>query len=263
MSLLYESGMRVGQLLGLRHADIRSYDGEIEIIPRANSNGALAKSRSPYTVHVSKEAMELYADYLVHEYQETTHDYVFVNQWSGRIGAPMTYSTVIDLFRKLSARAGINATPHMFRHTHATDLLLSLIHIFRGGRNIIRGHRSERGSRRRFRGYWGRETGSGREGLRPPAMSTIVPGCALPKESFNGRGSGPLTPLRRAIPVSYTHLFPVAPTAEMSNTCGRSTSNSLLVKVGSMYGSSRSPAIANESVGFFISKPRLREPMMA
>jgi site-specific recombinase XerD len=123
VSLLYESGMRVGQLLGLRHADIRSYDGEIDIIPRANSNGALAKSRSPYTVHVSKELMELYADYLVHEYQETTHDYVFVNWWSGRIGAPMTYSTVIDLFRKLSARASIHATPHMFRHTHATDLL--------------------------------------------------------------------------------------------------------------------------------------------
>jgi len=47
VSLLYESGMRVGQVLGLRHADIRSYDGEIDIIPRANSNGALAKSRSP------------------------------------------------------------------------------------------------------------------------------------------------------------------------------------------------------------------------
>jgi integrase len=115
--------MRVGQVLGLRHADIRSYDGEIDIIPRANGNGARAKSRSPYTVHVSKELMELYADYLVHEYQQTTHDYVFVNWWGGRIGAPMTYSTVIDLFRRLSARTGLHATPHMFRHTHATDLL--------------------------------------------------------------------------------------------------------------------------------------------
>jgi len=123
VSLLYESGMRVGQVLGLRHADIRSYDGEIDIIPRANSNGALAKSGSPYTVHVSKELMELYADYLVHECQDATHDYVFVNWWGGRIGAPMTYSTVIDLFRKLSARTGLDATPHMFRHTHATDLL--------------------------------------------------------------------------------------------------------------------------------------------
>jgi integrase len=52
VSLLYESGMRIGQVLGLRRADIRSYDGEIEIVPRTNSNGALAKARSPYTVHV-------------------------------------------------------------------------------------------------------------------------------------------------------------------------------------------------------------------
>jgi site-specific recombinase XerD len=79
LCLLHESGMRIGQALGLRHADIRSYDGAIDIVPRANSNGALAKSRSPYVVHVSKPAMALYADYLVHEYREASHDYVFVN----------------------------------------------------------------------------------------------------------------------------------------------------------------------------------------
>ena len=55
----------------------------------------------------------------------------------------------------------------------------------------------KRGSRRRFRGYWVRQTGSGREGNGPPGMSPIVPGCEFPKESFNGRGWGPLTPLRR------------------------------------------------------------------
>jgi integrase/recombinase XerD len=123
LCLLHESGMRIGQALGLRHADIRSYDGAIDIVPRANSNGALAKSRSPYVVHVSKQAMALYADYLVHEYGEVSHDYVFVNWWGGQVGAPMRYATTIDLFRQLSKRTGLRARPHMFRHTHATDLL--------------------------------------------------------------------------------------------------------------------------------------------
>ena len=123
LCLLHESGMRIGQALGLRHADIRSYDGAIDIVPRANSNGALAKSRSPYVVHVSKPAMALYANYLVHEYREASHDYVFVNWWGGQVGSPMRYATVIDLFRQLSKRTGLKATPHMFRHTHATDLL--------------------------------------------------------------------------------------------------------------------------------------------
>jgi len=30
---------------------------------------------------------------------------------------------VIDLFRKLRTRTGLHVTPHMFRHTHATELL--------------------------------------------------------------------------------------------------------------------------------------------
>jgi integrase/recombinase XerD len=74
-------------------------------------------------VHVSKAVMGLYADYLVHEYGEASHDYVFVNWWGGQVGAPMRYATVIDFFRQLSKRTGLKATPHMFRHTHATDLL--------------------------------------------------------------------------------------------------------------------------------------------
>ena len=123
LCLLHESGMRIGQALGLRQADIRSYDGGIDIVPRSKSNGALAKCRSPYVVHVSKQAMALYADYLVHEYGEAVSDFVFVNWWGGRVGSPMQYSTVIDLFRKLSKRTGLEATPHMCRPTHATDLL--------------------------------------------------------------------------------------------------------------------------------------------
>jgi integrase/recombinase XerD len=35
----------------------------------------------------------------------------------------MRYATAIDLFRKLCKKTGLRATSHMFRHTHATDLL--------------------------------------------------------------------------------------------------------------------------------------------
>nr|WP_223823280.1 tyrosine-type recombinase/integrase [Candidatus Enterovibrio luxaltus] len=42
--LLYETGMRIGETLGLRHADIHSWDKVIQVIPRRNENRASAKS---------------------------------------------------------------------------------------------------------------------------------------------------------------------------------------------------------------------------
>ncbi|MEN8447246.1 MAG: site-specific integrase, partial [Cyanobacteria bacterium J06555_13] len=50
--LLHESGMRIGQALGLRHEDIHSMDNLICIEPRDdNANGARSKSKDPYTLH--------------------------------------------------------------------------------------------------------------------------------------------------------------------------------------------------------------------
>lgn len=123
--LLYETGMRIGQALGLRHQDIRSWDNEIQITPRSdNTNGARAKSRKPYVIHVSQELMALYSDYLINEYPEDVDsDYVFLNIWEGQVGLPITYSTVNELFRQLERKTGIKATPHLFRHTHATELI--------------------------------------------------------------------------------------------------------------------------------------------
>jgi integrase len=123
--LLHETGMRIGQALGLRHEDIRSYDNEILLQPRINANGARGKSRHPYVVHVSKQLMELYADYLIQEYKDDGGDYFFVNRWGGIRGRPMTYAAVVDLFRRIGARTGVRARPHLFRHSHATELIRS------------------------------------------------------------------------------------------------------------------------------------------
>ena len=82
--------MRVGQALGLRHADFVSRAKEVRIVPRAdNANGARAKLRSPVTIPVTAGLVRCYSDYMHAEYGELDSDYVFVNLWAGRIGAPM------------------------------------------------------------------------------------------------------------------------------------------------------------------------------
>ncbi|WP_009633821.1 tyrosine-type recombinase/integrase [Synechocystis sp. PCC 7509] len=125
--LLHETGMRIGQALGLRHEDIRSWDNEIQIVPRDdNANSARAKTRETYTIHVSKQLMSLYSEYITLEYPEDIDsDYLFINIWEGKIGYPLNYSTIQALFRRLSRDVGIEASPHMFRHTHATELIRS------------------------------------------------------------------------------------------------------------------------------------------
>ncbi len=126
LALLYETGMRIGQALGLRHSDISVENGKIHIIPRDdNANGMRAKTRSEYIIPAKTDLMQLYTDYLVEDLNalEADHlpDYVFVNLWDGKIGHPMTYETVMSLFHRLCKKTGIQVTPHMFRHTRATE----------------------------------------------------------------------------------------------------------------------------------------------
>ena len=123
--LLYETGMRIGEALGLRHEDIHSRGvNEIHVTNRPdNFNDARAKS-GDRVIHVSKELMRLYSDYLIEEYPEDLDsDYVFVNCWSEPIGIPMNRGNVNGLFRRLAKKTGIKASPHLLRHTHATELI--------------------------------------------------------------------------------------------------------------------------------------------
>lgn len=125
VDLLYETGMRVGQALGLRHSDIRTWDNEIDIVWRDdNTNGARSKSKVSNTLHVPKELMSLYTQYLVDEYPvEVGSDYVFVNCWGGEIGRPLQYQNASELLERLGKKTGIDVHAHLFRHTHATELI--------------------------------------------------------------------------------------------------------------------------------------------
>jgi len=123
-ALLAETGMRVGQALGLRHGDFVSRSREIRIVARPdNANGARAKLREAAVIPVSTPLVRLYSEYMHAEYGDLDCDYVFVNLFGGRIGQPLCYPTVHRLAARISARTGITFTVHMLRHTHATELI--------------------------------------------------------------------------------------------------------------------------------------------
>lgn len=121
-ALMLDTGVRVGEALGLRHEDIAIAEKTIIITARDNDNRARAKT-GPRTIPASVELMRLYADYLNQEYGALDSDYVFVNLWSAPLGRPWSYSAVYDLVTRLRRGTGIEFGPHLFRHTYATWLL--------------------------------------------------------------------------------------------------------------------------------------------
>lgn len=123
-ALLYDSGIRIGEALGLRHEDIQTGDQTVEIRARQNANGARAKTWGR-VVPVSPALLRLHAEYLFEEYGDTDSDYVFISLWSTNPGRALTYTAVNDLVIRTRKRTGIHFTPHMFRHTYATRLLRS------------------------------------------------------------------------------------------------------------------------------------------
>ena len=122
-ALLAETGMRVGEALGLRHEDIDPAASQVSVVPRLNANGARAKSGRSRVVPVRPGVVRLYADYLNVEYGDLDSDYVFVNLWEAPVGHAMTYWGAMSLVKRLRRRTGVDFHPHLFRHTHATALL--------------------------------------------------------------------------------------------------------------------------------------------
>jgi integrase len=124
ITVLAETGMRVGQALGLRHSDFVSRRREVRIVPREdNANGARAKCRDVAVIPVSTSLVRLYSEYMHTEYGDLDSDYVFVNLWREPLGAALSYDAVRKLIGRLRAKTGIDFSAHMLRHTYATELL--------------------------------------------------------------------------------------------------------------------------------------------
>ncbi|MER6523296.1 tyrosine-type recombinase/integrase [Streptomyces sp. NPDC001553] len=138
-ALLAETGMRLGEVLGLRIGDFvmgRGSTPYIEVVPREdNSNGARVKMMRPRRVYVGADLERLFADYLVHlalraasaGLELSSHSPLLLNLDRPPLLAALREGTVRDKTAALRKK-GIGPaswTPHWFRHTHATALLLA------------------------------------------------------------------------------------------------------------------------------------------
>jgi len=137
--LLAETGVRLGEALGLQHRDWHTGRGDtpfIEVVTREHPHAVRAKS-GYRRLYVSDELDRFYGEYVWRLCEAgadlaTDHfdaSYVFVNLDREPRFAPWRPESVYDLVsrlrRQLSGQVPLAWTPHWMRHSHATALLLS------------------------------------------------------------------------------------------------------------------------------------------
>jgi integrase len=140
-ALLAETGMRLGEALGVKHCDWHTGLGDtpfVEVVPRQDHPHGLRVKYGGYRkIYVSDELDRLYGEYLWRlcdagadvAVGDLDGWWVFVNLARGPRFAPLRAETVAwqarRLRRVLDGQVPADFTPHWLRHTHATALLLS------------------------------------------------------------------------------------------------------------------------------------------
>ncbi|HUY59137.1 MAG TPA: tyrosine-type recombinase/integrase [Solirubrobacteraceae bacterium] len=140
-ALLAETGMRLGEALALQHRDWHTGLGDtpfVEVVPRDDHpHGLRVKNGGFRRIYISDQLDRLYGEYLWRLCDQGADGavgdldcwWVFVNLAREPRFQPMRAETVAwqvrRLRRALEGRVPAGFTPHWFRHTHATALLLS------------------------------------------------------------------------------------------------------------------------------------------
>ena len=139
-AVLAETGMRIGEALSLRHHDFHISGGVTPFVDVSgrddHPHGIRAKSGSR-RIYIGDDLAALYTEYVWllvdHSADVVVSDlathFVFVNLTRGPRFAPMRVENVYAAVRAIRARTAGSVppdwSPHWFRHTHATALLLN------------------------------------------------------------------------------------------------------------------------------------------
>lgn len=125
VQLLWESGMRIGELLSLWLEDFEIDGRRIHIRDRGElENLAEIKTvHSPRSIDVSSDLINLFLDYVSQCHDDDVDtNHVFIKLAGKAKGRPLEYTDVAALFKELRNRTSIYVTPHMLRHSSLTEL---------------------------------------------------------------------------------------------------------------------------------------------
>lgn len=126
--ILYEGGLRIGELLGLQINDYSEPNpeevvGELYVVYRPeNKRDAQAKTGSR-VVHLPMPLIYEIESYITeHRPYKKGANTLFVALKGKSKGESLERSTIEKNFHECSLKTGILCTPHMLRHTHITEL---------------------------------------------------------------------------------------------------------------------------------------------
>ncbi|EPY2296304.1 tyrosine-type recombinase/integrase [Clostridium sporogenes] len=144
LSLLYETGVRIGEALSLWIEDFDISDMIIDLKDRGQleNNAEIKTVSSPRRIDTSQNLTDMFMEYIAEYHTEDVEtNHIFIKISGRNKNKAMDYVDVDNLFRALEKKTNIYITPHMFRHSSLTLLRMAgwqpeLLRIRAGHKNI-------------------------------------------------------------------------------------------------------------------------------